>query len=120
MFDLECIVRWGINCKKNLLLEFTSICDVSCPCCRTIIQNNIIKFAIFSKLINQYKYIIIGFIILFLILLYFLYNCVCQYPIETVVMLYYISNILIAFYVEKLCDYYNIILYHPYFDDDND
>jgi hypothetical protein len=118
-FHSTCIISWGLTLLNNqfLLFNLNSILNVSCPCCRIIIHDNTIKLKILSRLFIEYKYTLFGFIILFVLLFYLLYICGIEYPIETFVMLYYISNIFIAICIEKICDHYNIILFHPFFDD---
>jgi hypothetical protein len=119
-FHSECISSWAITLLTNKFLIFNlfDILNVSCPCCRTTKHNYTLKLILLYNLINRYKYVFIGLLLLFVILIYFIYQYISVYSIEIYIILYHIITIVISMLIEKFCIYYNIPLQHPFFHDE--
>ena len=116
-FHSNCISSWAITLLNNKFNLF-NILNFSCPCCRTTNHNYTLKLILLSNLIIKYKYIFVGLLLLFVILIYKIYQYISEYSMLIYIILYHISTIFISMLIEKFCIYNNIPLQHPFFHDE--
>ncbi len=121
-FHLKCIIDWILN-KDIKLIILNIICDhknsvlnnVNCPCCRINIYD-MLKYKILLCLINKYKYILFCVIIVLSLCVYVVGVFIFRFPFEFIIVLICNSfGMIIGYFIDKLCDKYNINLMQRHF-----
>ena len=98
-FHVSCQIKWGITC----------------PCCKTVIKNNEIKFILLLNFICNYKYIIFVTNCIIGALAYIIYNYEFYNTFEFFLLIYYLINISITVLIDIILKYYDIEIESRYF-----
>jgi hypothetical protein len=108
-FHSGCIVSWAFN--RMSIINWNIFNNITCPCCRIIIDNNIIRLNILYKMIIHYKYILLGISSLISLFL-FIFGLLFYYYSREFIIVLVVNTIgfSMAGFIDSLCKQYNIDL----------